>query len=1258
LEAFTELFRNLPPDAGMAFVLVQHLDPQHESVITQLLKRAASMPVHEVTNNLRVEANNIYVIPPNANLGISEGILTLKPRVRSRGGHHSIDAFFESLAQDQRERAIGVILSGTATDGTQGLEAIKIQGGITFAQNESAKYDSMPRSAVAAGCVDCVLKPEDIAKELILIAKHPYVENGLGQSEREAPEVKNGFKKILRLLRNRNSVDFSLYKSATFHRRIARRMVLNKCDTVEGYARFLRGNDKELDALRSDCLIRATSFFRDSETFDLLQRKVFPRLLKLRTDEPLRVWVPGCSTGQEAYSIAMALQESLEKLPWARKLQVFATDLNEVLLGKARHGLYGKNLVQDVSAERLRRFFVEEEGGYRVIKSLRERVVFARQNLINDPPFSRMDLISCPNLLVELDPNLKEKALPTFHYALKPEGFLLLGASDSISGFTGLFQPVDGKHKIYSSKTAATLPLRLPVSIKPDNEKRALLPSGARRSGPGQIPVPPEPRGGLRDEIIAAREADRLMVNQFAPPGVLVNAELQVLRFRGPTAAWLEPPTGKASFDLLKMAREGLMLPLRAAINKAKKQNKTVRRENIPMRQNGKSLATNLEVIPLKHLREVCFLILFEEAREFLSNKQRERRGGRLLSPALPSSSSSLRRNAELERELAETRDYLQSIQEQYEASKDELQAANEEVQSANEELQSINEELETAKEELEASNEGLTTVNEEMADRNAELSRLGSDLLNLQTSTSLGIVLLARDLTIRRFSVQAEKQFNLIASDVGRPIRNVRHNFVFPDNCSSRGGEAHSSPGSQRHLTPAVASDPSSDLEAWLYKVVAEVHTRECDVQDKEGRWYSLRARPYLAIDNKVDGAVLVVVDITDLKRTEQEIKAARDHAEAIIRTVRDPLVILRTDLKVDKANEAFYRAFKITPQETENVLIYELGRGQWDIPKLRHLLDEIIPRNSSFSDFEVTHDFDHIGRRTMLLNARRLDNASGDPERILLGIEDITERLQIEDDLRESKALIALKQAELQIQQQRDELTRVSRLAMLGEFSALLAHELSQPLSAILCDIGSMRHHLSCHTLDLEGVQKILADIVASDNRANEIIRGLRLLYRRGSVHMRPLDLNAVVRDLLKLLRHDMAKWNVDLSTELAGELPTIEGDSVQLQEVILNLVTNAGDAMADAEPKSRQLIVRTSASPEGVHLTVTDRGRGIPPESLTCIFDSFYTTRPDGMGLGLSVCRLIIDAHHGILWAENNPDGGASFHFVLPAMEVSDE
>ena len=468
LEAFTELLKHLPLDTGMGFVLVQHLDPQHESALTQILTRVTSLPVREVTDNLRVESDHVYVIPPNTNLAIAQGVLKLEPRPQTRTPHRSIDFFFESLAEDQRERAIGVILSGTATDGTLGLEAIKAEGGITFAQDDSARYDSMPHSAVAAGCVDFVLSPEDIAKELARIAKHPYVagqppeppslrkttgrprrstrmmqrrcrqadtdtpRTGARQARAEAEAARgkagdNGYKKILLLLRNHSGVDFSLYKSTTIQRRITRRVVLNRQNTLEDYADFLRGNAKELDALYSDVLISVTSFFRNPEAFDVLKRKVFPKLLQQRGDEPVRVWVLGCSTGQEAYSIAMAFVESADQAPRMRKLQVFATDLNDALLDKARHGLYAKSLAQDVSPERLRRFFVEEEGGYRITKPLREMVVFARQNLISDPPFSRMDLISCRNLLIYLEPSLQKKALPAFSLCAQAGGIFVAG---------------------------------------------------------------------------------------------------------------------------------------------------------------------------------------------------------------------------------------------------------------------------------------------------------------------------------------------------------------------------------------------------------------------------------------------------------------------------------------------------------------------------------------------------------------------------------------------------------------------------------------------------------------------------------------------------------------------------------------------------------------------------------------------------------------------------------------------------------------
>ncbi len=1009
-----KLLKYLPIDTGMGFVLVQHLDPQHESALTQLLARVTRMPVLEVTNNLRVEANHVYVIPPNTSLAIEQGMLKLQPRPPGRMPSRSIDFFFESLARDQRERAIGVILSGTATDGTIGLEAIKAEGGIAFAQDESARCDSMPRNAVAAGCVDFVFPPEKIAGELARIARHPFVagrapgpslpssnekqktgshnraatnrkgpnEISSGPDEAAGEPEQNAYKKILLLLRSHSGVDFSLYKSATIQRRITRRMVLSKIETLESYAHSLRGNAKELEALYSDCLINVTSFFRNPEAFEILKRNIFPRLLRRRSDDTFRVWVSGCSTGQEAYSIAMAFMEEAEKFPRLRKLQIFATDLNDALLNRARNGLYARNLAQDVSPERLRRFFVEEEGGYRIAKQLREMVVFARQNLIGDPPFSRMDLISCRNLLIYLEPDLQRQALPTFHYALKPGGFLFLGASEAISGFTDLFEAVDKKQKIYSRKSAQTPAFHLPMKKRPVEAGGA--PRSTRRTG--------SPSGRPEDfrvELSAQIEADRVTVNQFAPPSVLISDESQILQFRGPTSVYLQPPSGKASFDLLKMAREGLMLPLRAAIIKSRKQNKIARRENVRFDHDGTIKKVNIQVVPLKNLKERCFLVLFEDAEKTSDTIPGASAGGQstgvLSTRRFANKREETRRIAELERELAETRDYLQAVQEQHEATHEELQASNEEVTSANEEFQSVNEELETSKEELESTNEELTTVNEEMSNRNAELSRLNADLNNLQASTRLSVILVGRDLAIRRFSPAAEKQFHLLAADVGKPIGNFRHNFV-----PAARGSAAASP---------------LDLEAFCRDVIDTVHERECEARDKDGRWFCLRGHPYMTLDKKVDGAVLVFVDIDALKRTERAIKGARDYAEATLRTARDPFIVLRGDLRVNSANEAFYKTFKVPADKTEGRLIYELGNHQWNIPKLRAMLEEILPRNSFFNDFEVTHSFPEIGSRTMMLNARRLNLDDGSPAMILLSIEDVTERLESRAALRESE-------------------------------------------------------------------------------------------------------------------------------------------------------------------------------------------------------------------------------------------------------------
>jgi two-component system, chemotaxis family, CheB/CheR fusion protein len=709
-----------------------HLDPTHESILTELLAKATRMPVIEVQDGDAVAPDHVYVIPRNTRMAIEGGVLRLRPRQEGRGPHRPIDSFLQSLAEDRSARAIGVILSGTATDGTLGLEAIKSEGGITFAQDpKSAKFDSMPRSAIAAGCVDLILNPEEIAEELARISRHPYVVPATvakpDVEETEQPAGKNGLNKILTLLRRTTGVDFSLYKTNTLQRRVRRRMILNKMDGLEEYAQYLRENAAEVENLYQDILINVTSFFRDPEAFEILKEKIFPRLIERRTpDEPVRIWVMGCSTGEEAYSIAMVFTEFSSERSGHIPVQIFATDINEKSIEKARAGLYSKDITADVSPERLRRFFTEAGGGYRVSKPLRDMCVFARQNVAADPPFSRIDMISCRNLLIYLESALQKQILPLLHYALKPTGILWLGSSETAGAAPDLFEPEDKRHRFYAKIPVTKLP-RLSYLTAAEARKKDSAPSADEIVGPTAA------SGGKE----ARREADRIILARYAPASALINEDLNVLQLRGDTTPYLEQSHGKAAGNLVKLAREDLLIALLAAINKARKDESPVRKENLRVRHDGETRNVNLEVIPLKHpiSRERHFLALFETAETSDQGRGREAGGARRKSEA--------QRIRQLEQELAAARDYLQSVIEEYEATNEELQSAGEEVQSSNEELQSVNEELETSKEELESSNEELTTLNEELNNRNTELGRLNSDLANLLGSVQIPILML-----------------------------------------------------------------------------------------------------------------------------------------------------------------------------------------------------------------------------------------------------------------------------------------------------------------------------------------------------------------------------------------------------------------------------------------------------------------------------------------------------------------------------------
>ena len=961
LEAFSQFLRAIPNNTGMAFVFIQHLDPKHHSMLSELLAKNANMPVLEAADGVSVKPNQVYVIPPNVNMGIKRHRLQLTPRDATPGLHTPIDFFMRSLAEERNSRSIGVVLSGTASDGTRGLAAIKSEGGITFAQDEkSAKYPGMPHSAVASGCVDFTLPPDKIARELARISGHPYLNGSEAQTDERVAKPKSSdenFDRIFTLLRNAGGINFSLYKSGTVQRRTLRRMAIHKIDHINEYAKFLDKHPKETEELCQDLLIPVTSFFRDLEAFETLKTKVLPAILKAKSSkDSIRIWAPGCSTGEETYSLAMILLEFLGDKMSNYEIQLFGTDANERGIEKARAGIYQERIVQEVAPERLRRFFSKVDEGYRVSKAVRDLCVFAKQNLAEDPPFSHMNLVACRNLLIYLGPELQRKVVPILHYALRPSGFLFLGNAESVAGFPEFFAPIDKKHKIFVKKSVAS---RLHYDFSANRYPR--------EAGVADRLTEPTETSFDSDR---QHEADRVVLKSYAPPGIVINENMEILQFRGAIGPYVEPAPGRATLHLLKIAKREFVAELRAAVNQAKKGQAPVKRRSVEFRRNGQPKSVNISVEPLGSSTENRrYLILFERALPLAPAQ------GKVVGKIIGAGQTTRNEVTQLRRKLAEAEDHLRSLIDSKEASDEEYQSANEEILSANEELQSTNEELETSKEELQSANEELNTVNDELHNRNVELDRVNSDLNNLLTSTSLPVVMVDRGLRIRRLTAASGKVLKIVPSDIGRPITDIRWDVNVPN------------------------------LDELISGVIETLTPRELETQDKAGHWYSLQIRPYRTTDDKIDGAVVVLADINEAKQASERVEKARLFMEEALATVREPLLVLKQNLSVIYANPSFMKTFHVRLEETEGKLLYQLGNGQWDIPKLGAMLEEVLSKDLPVVDFEVDHDFPSLGRKTMLLNARRIEDGHNDEPTMLLAIEDITGRALADAALRESE-------------------------------------------------------------------------------------------------------------------------------------------------------------------------------------------------------------------------------------------------------------
>lgn len=954
LEAFSELLRHLPADTGMAFVFVQHLDPTHPSALASLLGRTSAIPVHEARDGVPFCANCAYVIPPNSFLAVIDGVLRLTPRPVTRGAPMPIDHFFMSLAEQVGSRAIGIVLSGTGSDGATGLREVKARGGLTFAQDEqTSAYPGMPRAAAAGGAVDFVLPPEGIAHELARIAHAPDTLRGAVADESALVEDGASLRGVLALLRRATGTDFGYYKTPTLFRRLARRMLLLNVASLKAYVEHVGEHPGELAALHDDLLINVTSFFRDAEILDGLVEHVFPALIEGRSaNDAIRIWVTGCSTGEEAYSIAIVLLEFLATANASFPIQILASDLSDSAIRRCRAGLYAADL--PVSPERLARFFVKTERGYQVSKTIRDICVFAKHNLLTDPPFSQVDLVSCRNVLIYLRPEYQRRVFEIFHYALKPSGCLLLGRSESASGAAELFATLDKPTRLYRKKPAA----RGPVRLMRGPEAPFVAP---------QVASGGEPSRKLDDVV---RRADSVLAH-VTPPAVVIDDDAEIIHFRGDTKPYLAPPSGPPTTNLFRLARGPLQLELRAAIDAARRMSVTARRGPVLLSEDGRDRRVVVEATPLaardggRH-----FVVLFSDLGA---------------SGLTPGNGSELERTAaehadaaEAQRQLRETRLDLEGAIHELESLNEEYRSAHEEALSVNEELQSSNEELETAKEELQSANEELTTVNDELQSRSAELTQLNNDLTNVLGHTHMpAILVVGSDLRLRRFTPRAIEVLGITATDIGRSISEV------------------------------PLSGSMSNLCRLVVETMETMQPHEQDVQDRDGRWYALRVRPYRTHDAKIDGAVVMLVDVDDLRRALGDAQEAQHYADAIVSTVREPLVVLDESFNVLRTNRGFQETFGISQEQSTGCSLFDVGEHQWDLPPLRELLESVIPQRRSFENYEMTYDSPSTGARRLLLNARRIEDPAGRPSRILLAMEDVTERRRVETDREELLAV-----------------------------------------------------------------------------------------------------------------------------------------------------------------------------------------------------------------------------------------------------------
>ncbi|MFL5801626.1 MAG: chemotaxis protein CheB [Roseiflexaceae bacterium] len=1191
LQTFEQFFMHMPPDSGMAFVVTMHLDPTHKSMLPELLSRYTRMVVLLAEDGVIVEPDTVYAIPSNMNITIRGGQLHLERPAQPRGPHYPIDHFLCSLAIDQEEHAIAVILSGTGSDGAQGVKAIKETGGIVVVQEgTSARYPSMPQSAIATGVVDLVVPVERMPEKILEItSRTPVFAGVLGPAG--AQEIADHLRMIFRIINSYTNQDFSSYKMSTIVRRIEQRMAVNNIRGIDAYITLLEENPEETRTLYKDILMGTTGFFLDPKAFEILKRQVIPHLFAGHdSDDPVRIWLAGCATGEEAYSVAILIRAYIRAQKIDARVQIFATDLDEEAIDYARAGVYPDTVGANLAPEYLRSFFKQAGNTYQVVKPLREMIIFAQHNLIKDPPFSRIDLLVCRNLLTYLNPDVQKQLLPSFFQALKPHGYLFLGPFETVGACADLFAPIDEQWKIFQRRDVERhvgmgFPITYPWQAMPPAEK---------------------PTRSLREEGISPGAlAEKILIQRYCPPCVVINEQYEVVYFPTHMGPFLEPPMGEPTYDILRMAKGNLRPALQAAIHKALSDQAPIVYWGLQVTTADGVAVINLRVEPItspsaaKRLAIVVFERSSAEASDVPQIQERE------ITPATESAKDVL--IGQLEEHLRISHEQLQATVERLESSNEALMSTNEALMSMNAKFQSINEELETTKEELQSLNEELVMVNAEQRSKVEELIQTSSDRHNLLNSSEIATIFLDRQLMIKGFTPAVVNIFNLIPSDIGRPLQHISSKLDYPD----------------------LQRDTEQVLEQ-LTPIEREVATAN------GGSRYLTRVLPYQTIEDVIDGVVVTLVDITARKRAEDALHMSEERfAKAFKSSPVPSAIILVDDGRIIDANDAWQVLFGYSREET-------LGRTTIEL--------DIVSAEVSEQLFETMRVQSRIRNQEITVRTKpgelldvlfSLEEIELDSQRCLLGIlVNITERKHLEAALRQSQKMQAL-----------------------GTLAGGIAHDFNNILTSI---IGNIELAIGDLPPD-HPVQVSLTEVEKASLRASDLVRRILTFSRPQEPKLKVMKFQPVIEEALRLLRSTLPAM-IQIGTNFAADVPDVSVDTTQIHQVMMNLGTNAAHAMGELggllDIRLASVMVdadraRISAElHEGRYawLSISDNGSGMDKATIERIFEPFFTTKgPDqGTGLGLSVVHGIMQSHHGAITVYSEPGKGTQFDLYFPAAE----